>query len=289
MLTLASGDNSVVVAPEHGAGLIGWLRGRTPMLRRALPSAACGGDRHAMACFPMLPYCNRAAHARFPWHGETYRLAHNFGDNPHSIHGIGWQRAWSVARAAPDSAVLELEHRPDGSWPFAFRAVVAYSLAADALTVSIALTNRETQPAPAGIGLHPFFPRAHGPALRFDATGVWENTPDCLPDRHVPVPAEWSHAAPLPVSEVRLDHCFTGWSGSADISAGPASLRIEASEAFGQLQVFTPHWADFFCVEPVSHIPDAMNRPGLPRRQAMDALEPGQSLSGTVRLSAAAG
>ncbi len=285
MLTLVSGNNSVVVAPEHGAGLIGWLRGGTTMLRRAVPSAVCGGDCHAMACFPMLPYGNRAGRARFPWRGAVYHLARNFGDNPHAIHGTGWQSAWAVARAGRDFAVLELDHGPDRSWPFAFRAVLEYRVSADALTVSMALTNREAQPAPAGIGLHPFFPRAHDPALRFDATGVWENAPDGLPDRHVPVPAEWSHADMVPVAESRLDHCFTGWSGTARIDAGPASLRVEASEAFGQLQVFTPHWADFFCVEPVSHIPDAMNRAGLPRQQAMDELAPGEALSGTIRLS----
>ena len=40
MLTLRSGDSAVVVAPEQGAGITGWMRGGTPMLRRALPSEA---------------------------------------------------------------------------------------------------------------------------------------------------------------------------------------------------------------------------------------------------------
>jgi len=42
------------------------------------------------------------------------------------------------------------------------------------------------------------------------------------------------------VATSRLDNCFTGWDGSATILAGAASLRIEASEAFRQVQVFTP-------------------------------------------------
>jgi aldose 1-epimerase len=52
------------------------------------------------------------------------------------------------------------------------------------------------------------------------------------------------------------------------------------------LQVFTPSWADFFCVEPVSHSPDAINRPDLPADQAMHVLEPGAVLAGRISLTA---
>ena len=59
MLTLTSGESSIVVAPEHGGGIIGWMLGRTPLLRRALPQATVGANRHTMGCFALLPYCNR--------------------------------------------------------------------------------------------------------------------------------------------------------------------------------------------------------------------------------------
>jgi aldose 1-epimerase len=107
-----------------------------------------------------------------------------------------------------------------------------------------------------------------------------------MPLRHGEVPADWLHTEPRAIARSRLDNCFTGWNGRADIQAGPAGLRIEASEAFSQLQVFTPSWADFFCVEPVSHSPDAINRPDLPANGAMHVLEPNETLSGTIRLCA---
>lgn len=284
MLTLASGESSLVVAPEYGAGLIGWVLGDTPILRRALAQASARGDRYAMGSFPLVPYGNRTAQARFVWRGTEYRLKRNFGDQPHSIHGLGWQRAWLLAGVTPGSVALTLDHRPDESWPFAFTAFISYSLSGATLTVEIRLTNRHDAPAPAGIGLHPHFPKLNDPALRFEATGAWQNGPDSLPLHHGTPPAEWRHAEPRPVAQSRLDNCFTGWDGTADIVAGPASLRIEASAVFGQLQVFTPSWAEFFCVEPVSHVPDALNRPDLPADQAMCVLEPDETLGGTIRL-----
>lgn len=284
MLTLSAGESSIVVAPEFGAGLTGWLLGPTPLLRRALPQAVLEGDPHAMACFPLLPYGNRLGHARFHWSGTEYTISRNFGDQPHAIHGVGWQRPWTVAEVSPQAVTMTLDHQPDEAWPFAFRATVAYALSAAALTVTIALTNRHHAPAPAGIGLHPFFPKADGPTLRFVATGAWQNSSDCLPLRHAAPPPEWRHDQPRSIAESRLDNCFTGWSGSAVIQTGPATLRIEASDEFRNLQVFTPSWADFFCVEPVSHVPDALNRTDLPDDQAMRVLQSGDTLRGWIRL-----
>ena len=285
MLTLTSGDLSLVIAPEYGAGLIGWTRGRTPILRRALPQAVHDGDTHAMACFPLVPYCNRIGNARFTWQGVPYQLVRNFGDEPHAIHGVGWQSVWTVTKAASRSVTLVLAHRPDAAWPFAFDATVTYSLSSSALTVAIGMTNRHVTAAPAGIGLHPYFPRTPDAALRFNANGAWRTGDDALPSSHDPLPPEWQHATPRPVALSRLDNCFTGWDQIAEITAGPASLRIQATDIFRQLQVFTPHWTDFFCVEPVSHVPDAINRTALPADQAMHVLQSNQTLSGTIALS----
>nr|WP_294521101.1 aldose 1-epimerase [uncultured Rhodopila sp.] len=285
MLTLTAGESSIVVAPETGAGITGWMLGRTALTRRALPEATSGGDSHAMALFPLLPYCNRIGAARFAWQGVEYRLARNFGDNPHSIHGVGWQRAWTVVSVGPSAVTMVLEHRADPSWPFAFEAEVTYGLTASGLHIAMRLTNRHGFAAPAGMGIHPYFPKEHDPALRFNASGVWENGADALPQRHGPVPPEWQHAVFLAVAQSRLDNCFTGWDGRADIRAAAASLRIEASAVFRQLQVFTPHWADFFCVEPVTHVPDAVNRDDLPADQAMHVLAPDETLSGTISLT----
>jgi galactose mutarotase-like enzyme len=63
MLTSALGTSSMDVAPEYGAALVGWMRGRALMLCRSLPTI--GGGPHAMGCFPLLPYTNRIGLGRF--------------------------------------------------------------------------------------------------------------------------------------------------------------------------------------------------------------------------------
>src|SRR3954447_8734945 len=81
MLTLRAGSNAIVVAPESGAGVVGWPHGGTAMLRRAVPGAMVAGDPNVMGWFPLVPYANRIAGGRFVWLGQEHRLAPNFGDS----------------------------------------------------------------------------------------------------------------------------------------------------------------------------------------------------------------
>lgn len=283
MLTLSAGKSSLVLAPEYGAGVLGWMHGNVPILRRALPGAVMG-DYHVMSAFPLAPYANRIGGGRFTWQGHDYQLALK-PDQTNTIHGVARQHPWSVEQVSGSAVHLAFRHEGDADWPFAFDASLAYSLDETGLTVEMSLTNRHGSAAPAGFGIHPYFPKRHDATIAFDATGVWRNGENALPVQHGPIPPDWSFATPAPVTRSSLDNCFTGWSRTAQIEAGPASLRIEASEAFGNLQVFTPGWTDFFCVEPVTHVPDAVNRPDLPPEQAMATLPPNGTLAGTVRLT----
>ena len=284
MLNLSCRDDSLVLAPEHGGAILGWTRRDVPMLRRASPEAVLLGRPGAMGCFPQIPYCNRIANRRFNWAGRTYELVANFGDSPHAIHGVGWLRPWRTDAVSAAAATLSLLHDATGeaarAWPFGFAARLTYRLDAAGLTIRIEATNLHHTPAPMGIGAHPWFPRTAGASIAFEANGVWL-TRDALPVTHEPVPAAWNHAGGRPVDREPLDNCYTGWVGEARIPG----MLITADPVFGNLQVFTPAGADFFCVEPNSHIPDAINRPGLPADQAMTVLAPGQTLAGSMKFS----
>lgn len=280
MLTLSRGADSLVIAPESGGAIVGWMRGGRNVLRRAAPEAVLSGDPGAMACFPLVPFANRVAARRFVWRGETHVLAPNFGDHPHAIHGTGWKARWTAVSVSPESVTLTLAHRGGEGWPFAFAATLIYRLTPAGLSVEMAATNRHTAAAPMGLGLHPYFPRPAGAVIRFDASGVWINDATQLPVRHGAVPPAWDAAAGRPVDAAPLDNCFTSWPGIA----GLPDLRLEADPVFGNLQVYTPAGQDFFCAEPVSHAPDAINRDPMD----MTVLAPGETLRGTIRFLPAA-
>jgi aldose 1-epimerase len=86
------------------------------------------------------------------------------------------------------------------------------------------------------------------------------------------------------VGDAQLDNCFTNWTRRVQISGLAAGITIEADNVFRHLQVYTPPNQDFFCVEPVSHVPNALKIRDLSSDQAMHVVQPGAKLSGSITI-----
>ncbi len=285
MPALSAADAAVVLAPEGGA-ILGWRIGSVPVLRVADPAAVLAGQVRGMGAFPLVPFSNRIAGGGFRFQGTAYRLARADRGFPTPIHGLGWVRRWDVTALGPAEARLRLVHPLTPAdlalWPFPFTATMSVRLTPRSLTIGLRLVNDHSGPAPAGLGLHPYFPRRPGARLRFTALGAWRADAARLPVAHGPVPESWDHAAGRAVGEVALDDVFTGWDGVATLDLAPLRLRLTASAAFRHLVVFTPPGAGFFCVEPVSHMTDAVNREGA---TGLVVLAPGEALAGEVAMT----
>jgi aldose 1-epimerase len=264
--------------------------GREFDLLRPLDGGATGKiDPRAASSFPLIPYSNRIRNGRFRFRGEEYRLPLNFGDYPHSIHGVGWQMPWRLRILA--DRVVEIDVSSDGSeWPFAFDAKQMFSLNGRDLRHEITLTNRGDAAMPVGLGMHPYFPRHGNAVLTADVTAVWLTDETCLPTERVACPDRWNLGAGARVDALCCDNQFEPWNGSARISwpDEQMSLDIKASDDLNRLIVYAPEGRDFFCVEPVSHVTDAFNRSadGMPpETSGMRILEPGESWRVWMELS----
>ncbi|GEO13808.1 hypothetical protein MAE02_15040 [Microvirga aerophila] len=258
------------------------------LMRETPEQALRDGLVRQTSCYPLMPYSNRIAQGRFSFEGFEHRLVLNFGDHPHSIHGNAWQRPWQVAAADDARCRLVLIHRPVGDeargWPFAYRAEQLFELSPDGLTITLSLENEHHRAMPAGLGLHPFFPKRPGVRLQFAAKRVYPNGDDSLPVDSVPVPDDWSYRTMRELGEPRLDNCFAGWDGTARIAyvQEKIALTIEADPLFGHLVVYAPTGRDFFAVEPVSHVNDAISRPDV-AGHGLKVLKPGERLTAQAR------
>jgi len=299
MLEIANGSGATCrIAPELGGALVAFAwRGR-PILRPTPESALADRNVRATSCYPLVPYSNRIANARLSFAGREYALARNFGDHPHAIHGVGWQRAWSVVDETPDRATLALTHRADtdeerAAWPWPFDATHAMHLHGDGqattLTATLTIESRADEPFPFGLGWHPFFPRTPATTLAFDAAHVWRNEATCLPVERIDVPDAWSFATAR-TTDVVLDQVYSGWSGTAMLEqpGNGQHVTLRADRASSRLVVYIPEGRDFLAVEPVTHDTDAFNRRA---NGATDTgtrlLPPGGAFSCTMRLTVA--
>ena len=135
---------------------------------------------------------------------------------------------------------------------------------------------------PAGLGMHPFYPRHSGATLRANVGSVWLYGEDFLPTDCIPCPSNWDLGTAKDVVALDCDTVFEGWDRRAEIvwPNDGISLTIESGDGLDRLVVYASPTRDIFCVEPVSQITDAFNRvaDGMPAEQAgMRVLAPGET------------
>ena len=240
LVRLAAGDAVVEIAPAAGGAIASFSLAGFDVLRPTPAAALAERNVRSFACYPLIPCSNRIAGARLAFEGREHALARNFGDSPHAIHGVGWQRAWSVASAGTARAQLALDHAARGedaaAWPWPFRATQTFALSPTphgvALHVRLAIENTGDRAFPFGLGWHPFFPKAPDTTLAFAASHVWENDVAQIPVRRVAVPPAWRFDAARPLGEVVLDHVFEPSTGAATIAWPSARVAVRGAWRF---------------------------------------------------------
>ncbi|MGH6951826.1 MAG: aldose 1-epimerase [Vitreimonas sp.] len=284
LIALSFGDYELDLAPRLGgsAATLRW-RGHD-LLRPAAKDAAHAVDT---ASFPMAPYANRIARGRFSFAGRDVRLASNFGADAHPLHGSAWLAPWQCEESDRVRAVLARRfERSDWPWRFSCRQEIGLD-AGGALLV-LAVRNDDEAPMPLSFGHHPFFLRPPGAVLRARVEGVWRSDAELLPVRYdtaIDLPG-LAEGTPLDAAPF-VDNCHAGWDGEATLSRAELSVRLTASPEFSFLHLYIPRGQTFFCAEPVSAVPNAMNMSD-PAALGLRVLAPGESASGWMRIAAEA-
>jgi aldose 1-epimerase len=274
---LRAGALRLALRPDLGGAIAGLWFDTLPVMRSTEPGAL---ERARLsACYPLVPYSNRLGHRRFTWKGRTYETRANAEGEPHSLHGVGWQRAWQVSEAAADRAVLELTHPSDADWPFAFHAQQTFELTPDALKVSMTVTNIDARIAPMGLGWHPYFPKRERSRIHLEVASRWDSDASKLPVRSVS-----QTGVDADVAVLDFDNCFDGWRGDARVRDERLSLRLSSS--LDRAVIYTPRDKPYFCVEPVSHVSNAIHM-AEPAAHGLVTLQPTQSMSAWMRLAIA--
>lgn len=270
------------VRPDIGGSISGFWSSATgtagPVLR---PAVAEASGPLQMASFPLVPFCNRIEEGRFTWEGRNVRLAPNDPNDEFPLHGYGWKARWIVVSRSVKQIELHWHHSA-GEWPWAFDAHQSIGLTGDSLRVELSVTNRSSSVMPAGLGHHPYFPLGSDTRFSAHVDCKCETDARLIPTHLTPVAGQrifGERGAPHGHS---LDNTFIGWRGPALIEQPGAKLRIEitAEPRHQALAVFVPPSHKFFCVEPVTHVPNAFNDPQA--AVALRALAPGERMQSTM-------
>jgi len=291
--TLHNDHLTLQVLPDLGASVLNLaaVSGR-PVLRHVLPETVQTSSQ--CASFTLLPYSNRIRHAHFTFEGREVQLRP--GTDGNVQHGDVRNRPWQTERVSDAHLVGTFDSRHfselkgEGvNWPWAFTARIEYLLHGPHLDTSVTLTNADTTPMPAGMGLHPYFSRVSGstdPRLSFQAGGVYLTDGSFIPTREAePVAPGLDFSAARPVGAEQYNHVYSSWDGVARLDWGARALTVTADSVWSHLVLFTAPDGSL-AIEPATHATDAFN---LAARGVhgtdMRVLAPGQSLGGAVRFT----
>lgn len=284
---------------QRGAGIVDahWLqRGRwLPVIARSVP----GEDPLAQhASFIMAPWCNRIRNALFTWKGRRIALRPDPRDGT-AIHGDVRKRPFNILDRSPVSALLSLDSRdhPDFNFPWPLTLTARFQVHPAAIELQLALTNLADEPFPAGIGIHPYFPRAHpgSPRAAVIAAPCAGRFPSerCMPTgpaRADALSRRLSTIAAIPPGSVM--HSLTGYTNLCTVLWPTASLTMHSSPNHQHMVLFAPssplRAEPFFAVEPMTIAADGFNMLAAGRaNHGVTVLAPGGSLTTFYRFELA--
>jgi aldose 1-epimerase len=288
LVALQHDPYALTVAPGFGARMVSFRRADRDVLRATPDAVLAKPVVYGFAGFPLMPYSGPLFGSGFAFAGASYPLARNVPEEPTATHGDAWIAPFEILRRSGDQLELEMTHEPaPGSFPFRFRGYVRYSLSKDGLSILLRVTSRDHRPMPAGLGIHPYFPKHPGTRLRFASVGVWPaDAPEAVSLGCQPLMEGLDFGDGPDVSRMIIDRLYEGWDRRAEIiTADGFRTVIEADGVLDKLQIYSAWDYPYVCVEPVSNANDGFNRmaAGVPSH-GVRVLEPNRSIEGTVRI-----
>ncbi|HVU13540.1 MAG TPA: hypothetical protein VHD90_19810 [Phototrophicaceae bacterium] len=292
--TLQNEHWQVGVLPETGSSLAFGRANKGDQWIDVLRPTAEQDYGNASLCssFIMLPWANRLRAAKFRFAGMEYQLQPSSNDGT-AIHGTVRRLAWQLEISEPTHLITRFNSAsfpPDKiNFPFKFSARAEYRLSGADFSITVALTNEDSQPFPAGFGHHPYFVRdaANKVEVQVNCEQRFELVNALATAPAAPIPPEKDFRQLRPLSTAIYEDLFTERTGeTAARIVYPVSgigLIIHADALFGSVLLFAPEGKPFFAVEPQSNANDGFNL--LDRGIAGNGvfiLAPGEAKSGTV-------
>lgn len=233
----------------------------------------------------MVPYSNRIENGTFSFQGRTQHIRKNRSDFIFPIHGNSWQKSWKIDREDKTRCDLSLSYSPEaGGWPWAFEAQQSITIEGAKLTFRLSIKNTDNEPFPVGLGLHPSFSNAKTAQAKFKTGGMWACDARCIPVRKTALTRETDFSLGKKIIGNQLDNCFESWTGFAEIKwpKFEGAIHMQASAEFSELVVYIDPKNDYFCLEPVTHVNNAINMDDV---KQMDILALGETFTGDVVFS----
>ncbi|ENZ4285709.1 aldose-1-epimerase [Citrobacter farmeri] len=217
----------------------------------------------------LIPWPNRIANGCYQYEGQNYQLPINEHSSQAAIHGLLAWRDWQIEALTATRTTLTLFLPPSYGYPFTLMSQVTYSLDAETgLSVTIVSKNKGKQPAPYGVGIHPYLTCNLAPVddcmLHLPAKQVFAVDAQANPTTLYPVDEmDLDYSILRTVGDKHIDHTFrthgSPWEMQTIHQQQALSVSLFSDQPW--LQVYSGEKLNRqgLAVEPMSCPPNAFN------------------------------
>ena len=244
---LVRGEQSAEVV-QLGGALRDYVVDGRPLLDGFSTGSTITGGRGQL----LVPWPNRVGGGRYDFGGRTLQLPLTEVENGNAIHGLLRWTLWQLLARTDDAVILGTTLCPQPGYPFLLDVRVEYRLGPDGLRTVVRATNTGTEPAPYGVGQHPYLTvgteLVDSAVLTVPARYLLRTDDRGLPVGREPVDGTpYDFRAARPLGDLRLDTAFTGLDRAHDGRAivrlaHPSGLRgvdLRLGEGTRYVQVYT--------------------------------------------------
>ncbi len=287
--TIRSGDQEAVVV-EVGGGVRAYRVAGREILDGYGEDEVAPGTAGAV----LAPWPNRIRDGRYVFAGRSHQLDLSEPEHHNAIHGLVRWAPWRLESASDSAVTVAYQQPATPGYPWTIRHTTTWDLSADGLRATHTATNLSAEPAPFGLGAHPYL-AVPGRSVDDVVLTVPARSRLLVDSRRLPIGAakvaggDFDFTAPRRIGRTILDTAFGEVNGAGSGSAvtlstvdGSGTVRVWADASFHWWQVFTgetlppPRTRRSVAVEPMTCPPDAFHS-----GKDVVVLEPGQTWRGS--------
>ncbi|WP_242202360.1 aldose 1-epimerase [Aestuariivivens insulae] len=210
----------------------------------------------------LFPFANRVKGGVYTFEGDTYQLEANQREEHNALHGLVYNKTFSVVDGQVDvnSATLILEYNETNAsvgFPYTYHIQLKYVFSQEGLSLGVIVKNTSSKAFPFTLGWHPYFcsDNLYESEIQMDSSQKI-----VLGEGNITKGVEKTNTeSPLKIKDQQLDDCWILNSDEVVFKTPKYHLQFNATGDNNYLQLYTPPKTNTIAIEPTTGVSDSLN------------------------------
>ncbi|REG89207.1 aldose 1-epimerase [Winogradskyella sediminis] len=210
----------------------------------------------------LFPFANRIKDGNYNFDGVAYNLQCNEADKNNALHGLVYNKYFSVVdkHFTSGEATLTLgyiEDYPTTGFPFKYEIKITYVLSSEGIKIKVDILNKDKKPFPFTLGWHPYFTSSNLTESFMDYSSS-----KCFLQDHQNITtgtADFKMVMPFQVKDKKLDDAYALENNVIKFLTPQYNVIIKSSSEENFLQLYTPNDPNIIAIEPMTGVSDSFN------------------------------